>query len=137
MMLIPKFAYNAGSGVVDLIPTIPPLKKTYSIGGLKATRHDSITSSGEKQSVTERIDTIFPLDFPYVPVTDMAAWEAFMSYALTGGYFTFFPDSTNEAVYYEYTLDSMDWTPKFANFGYFSFSFEMRLYVGPNLKYNS
>lgn len=126
---VPKFAYNPGSGIVDFIPTYPAVNKP-TVNSLVATRHDNFTSEGDRQSVTERVDQMLPLEFAFVPASDLANWQAFMSYALTGAQFTYYPDSTNPAVYTDYTLEESDWAPKKVGYQLYSFNMTMRLWVG-------
>jgi hypothetical protein len=128
-VITPKFSYNAGAGQVDFLPTYPAVQKT-PYGPLVAARHDSFTSEGDKQSLTERIDTMLDLNFTYVPQSDMAGWNAFFSWALAGNQFTYYPDHTNAAVYADYTLEDTDWKPKFLAFQYFSFQMHLRLWFG-------
>jgi hypothetical protein len=133
----PKFAYQAIPGtVVDLIPTYPPNDKP-GFDTLEATRHDSITSNGEKQSIFERIDQFLMLNFKTVPSADLSAWSAFLTYALTGANFTYFPDSTIETVFQEYTLEDTKITPKRVAPGVYTFTLNMRLYVGVSARYSS
>lgn len=128
-MIQPKFAYDPGGGIVDFTPTWPPTNKTpYS--PLSAVRHDSVTSSGLKQSVVERIDEFKVLEFQNVPESDMAAWRSFFSFALTGGQFTYYPDGTDAATFLEYVLEDSDWTPKKASWKNYSFTLRLRLFVG-------
>lgn len=125
-MITPKFAYDPGTGVVDFVPTFPPTDKT-PYAPLEATRHDSITTSGRhKQSVLERIDTMLVLDFKTVPLSDMSDWSSFFSWVLAGHQFTYYPDSTDDAIFTEYTIEDMSWTPKRASFQVFAFSFKSR-----------
>lgn len=128
-MILPMFIYNLGSGDIEWVPSTPAIGKQ-PLDCLAATRHDSITSSGIKQSVLERIDDVMTLSFPFVPVGDLANWKAFMAWALAGNVFAYRPNSTINTVWGEYTLDSLDWTPKFVCFGYFSFELQCRLWVG-------
>lgn len=127
--ITPRFAYNAGLGIVDFTPSLPPNKKT-PFAPLEAIRHDSITSTGLKQSVLERIDVMTVLAFDNVPESDMASWQAFFQWTLAGNQFTYYPDSTVEAVSVEYTLEDMDWTPKWVSLQNYSFTMKMRTYVG-------
>jgi len=127
--ITPRFAYNAGLGIVDFTPAIPPTKKT-PFAPLEATRHDSITSTGLKQSVLERIDVMTVLSFENVPESDMASWRDFMAWTLAGNQFTYYPDSTDESTSTEYTLENTDWTPKWNSLQNYSFTFKMRTYVG-------
>jgi len=126
--ITPQFTYNPGSGNVTLTPTYPPTGKPLA-SEMEATRHDSITSSGIKQSIVERIDNFVTLNFPFVPLADIAAWTAFMQWALAGGVFTYTPDSTVPAVNAQYTLEDTSWNPKRATIGHATFSFRMRQYV--------
>lgn len=123
------FIYNTGSGDIEWVPSIPPVGKQ-PLDGLAAQRHDSITSSGIKQSVLERIDDVMTLTFPAVPQADLASWKAFMEWVLAGNVFAYRPNSLDDTVWGEYTLDSLDWTPKFVCPGTFSFEFACRLWVG-------
>ena len=91
------------------------------------------------------------LTFPFVALSDMAAWKAFESYALTGGVFTFLPildypndypvSSTivaDQMFQYPGTVSgetgcslcqlvSMDWTTKYESPGIFSLVMKLRL----------
>lgn len=127
-MIIPKFAYNPGAGIIDFVPAWPPTDKPPF--SLSAIRHDSIASAGDKDSLLERIDEFVPLNFATVPATDISSWRAFFSYALAGSVFTYFPDSTDESTWSDYTLEDMAIEPKRTAPGYYSLSFKMRLYAG-------
>lgn len=126
-MIIPKFTYNNGSAVT-FAPVWPPTKKD-PVGPLVATRHDSITSSGIKQSVTERIDFMQVLNFEYVPSSDLAAWSEFMIFALAGGKFTYYPDATDSSTHSDYTIEDTTFDPKFICPGAYSLTMTMRLFV--------
>jgi hypothetical protein len=128
-VIVPKFAYNPGTGVIDFIPSFPAVNKT-PFGPRIATRHDSTTTSGLRQSVLERIDIMKILDFVTVPESDMSNWDAFFSYALGGGQFTYYPDSTDDLIYIDYSLEDVEWKPKRIAPGFYSFSMTMRLWVG-------
>lgn len=80
---LPKIIYDAGSGAVTLQFTYPPISKP-GTDELTATRHDSDTISGIRQSIIERIDEYRTLQMDFVPQADEANWSAFMLYALTG-----------------------------------------------------
>jgi len=87
--IVPKFHYNGN----DFIPTYPPKGKV-SVDKQSATRSDSISSSGLRQSVTERIDRVLTLEFPSIPEGDLTNWDAFISWILAAGQFDYYPDST-------------------------------------------
>lgn len=126
------FVYNLGAGDIYFTPTYPPIGKQ-PLDGLAATRHDSITSSGIKQAVLERIDDLVTFSFLYVPQSDLAAWKAFMTYALAGNVFAYRPNAADNTVWLEYTLESMDWTPKWVAPQTFSFELQCRLWVGQTI----
>jgi hypothetical protein len=126
--IVPLFTYNAGTGDVSLTPTYPPTGKQ-PLDCLAATRHDSITSSGIKQSVLERIDDVMTLTFTMVPQSDLAAWKTMMAWLLAGNVFAYFPNSLVSS-WNDYTLDDMDWTPKWVAPFTFSFELHCRLWVG-------
>lgn len=127
----PKFAYDAGMGTVDFSPANPAVKKTPTqVAPLVAMRHDSVTTSGIKQSVLERIDEFFELSFEDVPESDLVNWKAFMSFALTGGQFTYYPDATDVFTYYDYTLENTDWRPRWKSWKNYAFTMTLRLWHG-------
>ncbi len=121
--------YNSGLGDFTFTPTYPAIGRQPN-DGLAATRHDSITSSGIKQSVLERIDDVMTLSFPFVPLSDMTAWKTMMTWLLAGNVFAYFPNSAVPTIWADYTLDDMDWTPKWTSFQNFSFELHCRLWVG-------
>lgn len=128
-MIQVMFVYNLGAGDIYFTPAIPPIGKL-PLGELSVQRHDSITSSGIKQEVLERLDEFLPFSFQYVPQSDLAAWKAFMTYALKGGVFAVRPNAADPTVWGEYSMESLVWTPKFVSLGIFSFDFQCRLWVG-------
>ncbi|MGD1214312.1 MAG: hypothetical protein ABR861_04920 [Terriglobales bacterium] len=139
---------GGGGPTTGFTPTYPPIKKQpFGLWGLEAKRADSVTVDGVKKSVLDRIDTVTTLHFPYVVLTDMAAWKAFEAYALTGGIFTYrpildYPNAVSANPMFQYPgtdngddapgysvvqLLSMDWTPKFESFQIFSLDMKLRL----------
>jgi hypothetical protein len=132
---IPKFAYGSGAGI-DFIPTYPPTKKT-PYAPLEATRHDSITSSGIKQSVWERTDTFVVLQFETVPESDLPEWQQLFAWILEGNQFTYYPSSLDETTFQQYTIEDMSWTPTWKSFQTYAFTMKMRLVVGAVTAYFS
>jgi hypothetical protein len=117
-----------GSLRSSLLPTYPAVQRPLA-QEMEATRQDSITSSGIKQSITERTDFFFTLSFPFVPAADIATWKTFMTWALPGGFFTYYPDSTDPTTHTDYTMEETLWAPKRAIFGHAAFQFSMRQVV--------
>jgi hypothetical protein len=122
--IVPAFIY--GAGPTTFIPTYPPVNKL-PVDGLRAVRHDSITSDGtSKQSVLERLESIQVLEFTNVPQADLASWSTFLSFALSGGTFKYCPDSTQVGTFENFTLEDTSWVPRRAAFQLFSFSLNLR-----------
>jgi hypothetical protein len=121
----PAFVYDPGGGNVTLIPTYPPINKQPQ-GSLNAVRHDTITSSGLKQSVTERVESFNNFEFANVPQADLAAWYGFLGYALAGGQFTVYDDSTSLVSGSRYTLEDTSFDPKRNAFQNYSFTLNTR-----------
>jgi hypothetical protein len=123
--VIPKFVYNPGTGNVTLSPTYANVKKPF-MDDFEAVRHDSTSSSGVRQSMTERVDRIRPITFESVPWADLPDWENFLAYAIQGGPFEYFPDATLGA-FQTFQLVDDKVSPKYQSFGLSSISFSMRL----------
>ena len=89
----PAIVYPYGTGSATLMFLRPPTKvPAYSS---TVVRHDNVASSGVRESVLERIDNYLELDLDWVGIgADVEAWAQFMSYALQGGLFAYYPDSS-------------------------------------------
>jgi hypothetical protein len=111
-----------------LEPTYPAFQKPMA-PQQNVVRHDSITSSGIKQSVVERREKFLPLNWPFVPQADIAEWTTFMNWALDGQVFTYYPDSTDPTTHTDYSLEDTNWLPKRAAFGHGTHSINMRVWV--------
>ena len=128
--MVPKFAYWNGSSITDFVPTYPAVKKTPAGADLEAVRHDSISSTGVKQAVLERVDTFYELPFEFIPEADLTAWEAFIKNVIGGAKFDYYPDSTNQAVFYAVTLENMNLKPKWVSLQNYSYTVLLRKFVG-------
>lgn len=125
---IPLIRYDAGAGTVNVNPTYPNVKKPKAVD-FEAVRHDSITSSGLRQSITERVDRVFEVNFNFVPWEDLTMWSEFFAYAVEGGPFAYYPDGTT-TTYNTWQLvdDKVKFT--YVSKGLSSFKFSMRLVPG-------
>jgi hypothetical protein len=104
-MANPKIVYIPVGGVATTLT--PAWSPTQQPGYMKtAVRHDNVSSSGIRETVLERVDTFLEATFQ-VPVADLAAWQAFLDYALTGAPFAFYADSSGSA-YTNYLLEDTD-----------------------------
>lgn len=108
--------------------TYPPIGKDLAAEKV-ATRTDSITSSGIKQSITERIDSFRDFNFAYVPLSDIAFWSPLMDNILAGGVLTYYPDSTDLSTSTDYTTEDTGWKPKKVAFGHAGFTVRLRQVV--------
>jgi hypothetical protein len=126
-MIQPKIIYDPGTGAVTLTPTWPA-KGKIPVDGMNATRTDSITSDGHRQTVVERIDAVNTLTFPYIPATDLAAWRTFLGFALAGGSFDYYPDNTS-GTHTTYELSDQSWMPAFVTRDTFSMTLNLRKFV--------
>lgn len=123
----PAFFYGAGFGTT-FEPTYAPTGKI-PIDQQKAIRHDSITTSGLQQSVTERVDRICILEFKNIPESDLIAWDEFIAWAIQGQQFTYAPDSTEPGTYNTYYLVQESVPFKWVSFQNYSTSLNMRQVV--------
>ncbi len=122
---IPQIQYDAGAGPVTLAFTYPPINKPL-LDDREATRHDSITSSGLRQSALERVDIIKNLQMENVPWEDLPAWAAFIDYAIQGGEFSYFLDATQTA-FQTFELVDQNFKPSFNVRGITKFTLVLRL----------
>jgi hypothetical protein len=124
--ITPTFSYNGNTWT----PTYPANnKQPIATLGQAAERHDSITTSGLQQSVIERVDRLFDLDFQVVPQTDLAGWDAFISWAIMGNQFQYAPDSTNLSSYVTCYLMSPEVPYKRIAFELFAITLKLRVVV--------
>lgn len=126
-MANPSIVYPLGDGMVTLVFQRPPNKvPAYSS---VAVRHDNVASSGMRESILERIDNFLDLDMDWVAVgSDVEAWAQFMSYALQGGVFAYYPDSS-QPTFTNYWLEDTNWTAAYKAAGQYSFHLKFRLVV--------
>jgi len=95
----------------------------------KAVRHDNIASSGVRESIVERIDTFLSLEMEWVGIgVDVQAWSSFMSFALAGGQFAYYPDASVLS-FTNYWLEDTDWTAGYKSPGQYAFKLRFRQVV--------
>ena len=75
--------------------------------------HDNLSTSGlVRERVVENADLLISFQMPHMVVdTAMPAWATFLSFALLGGSFQFFP-SAALADNYNCVLEDLGWHPK-------------------------
>ena len=126
-MANPAIVYPYGSTSATLVFQRPPRRlPAYSA---VAVRHDNVASSGVRESILERIDNYLDLDLEWVGIgVDIAAWGQFMSYALQGGAFAYYPDSSLPA-FNNFWLEDTNWTAAYKAAGQYTFHLKFRQVV--------
>jgi len=126
-MANPCIVYPYGSGSATLTFRRPPRRvPAYSA---VAVRHDNVASSGVRESIFERIDNYLDLDLEWVGVgSDVEAWAQFMNYALQGGLFAYYPDSS-QGSFGNYWLEDTNWTAGYKAPGQYAFHLKFRQVV--------
>ena len=117
--------------IAALAITIPMLlaQTDSKLQSVTAVRHDNVASSGVRESVLERIDSFLDLDLEWVGTgSDVQAWAQFMSYALQGGVFSYYPDSSQSNCV-NYWLEDTDWTAAHKAPGQYQFHLKFRQVV--------
>lgn len=125
---VPQFTYNGNT----FIPTYAPTNKE-PIFGQEATRHDSITTSGLQQSVVERVDRVTPLEFPFIPQSDLNNWDAFITWAIQGNQFQYAPDATAPLTYTTCYLMTQKVAYKRVGYQLFSISLQLRQVINAEI----
>jgi hypothetical protein len=126
-MAFPCITYPISGGTATLNFQRPPRRlPAYSS---VAVRHDNVASSGLRESVLERIDNFLELELEWVGIAaDVQAWAQFMNYALQGGAFSFYPDSSQPA-FTNYWLEDTNWTAAYKAPGQYTFKMKFRQVV--------
>ena len=126
-MANPQIVYNPGAGTVTLPFTYPPTG--VAAYNSVATRHDNVSSAGVRETILERVDAFLELEMNTVlSGADAANWNSFMQYALLGGPFSYYPDSS-QAAFTNYWLEQTSWLASYARPGQFKFKLKFRQVV--------
>ncbi|HEV3278303.1 MAG TPA: hypothetical protein VG860_15905 [Terriglobia bacterium] len=126
-MAYPQIIYNPGTGPVT-VPFQRPARQLPAYD-YKATRHDNIASSGVRESVLERVDSFLTFEMEWVGIgSDVATWNSFMTFALSGGQFSFYPDASLPA-FTNYWLEDTDWVAAYKSPGQYTFKLKFRQVV--------
>jgi hypothetical protein len=127
MGLFPKIVYDAGAGPV----TLQFLAPVTMVPGtdLIAVRHDNIASSGVRETILERIDEFLEFTMQRIVIgADLAAWDAFMRYALQGGTFDYYPDAELPD-FSVYTLEETGYNAAYKWPAWYTFKTKFRKWV--------
>jgi len=100
-MPFPKLVYT--STTFPFTPTTLPFTRgpvNFSVAW-KSRVHDNLATSGLRERVVEAHDLLIAFTMPALRVADdLAAWTAFMSWALDGKQFDFYPDGSVGTYYH-------------------------------------
>ena len=126
-MANPQIVYNPGAGPITLAFKYPPrIVPAYES---VATRHDNVASSGVRESILERIDNFLEISMETVlSGPDVAAWNQFVQYALTGAQFAYYPDRSQSS-FNCYWLEDTNWKAGYKAAGIYSFKLKFRQVV--------
>ncbi len=127
-MANPKIVYTPIGGTAQTLNfSAPPRQQPgYS---KTAVRHDNISTAGVRESVLERIDTFLEFTVDYIRAgSDLAAWSAFLDYALTGAPFSYYPDSSQSGSQ-SYLLENTDATIQYKGPRVYSLAVKFRALV--------
>jgi|SRR5579863_4323943 len=126
-MAYPKIIYNTATGTVTLNFQYPPRRAPAYL--YSATRHDNVSSAGVRESIFERLDQFATLEMDWVlSGADVTAWSSFMQYAMNGGPFSYYPDSS-QAAFTNYWLEDTNWNAAYKRPGKYSFKVKFRQVV--------
>lgn len=126
-MANPQITYYSGSSLMALYFSYPP--RNVAAYHSAAVRHDNVASSGVRESILERIDNFLEIEMQTVLIgADVAAWNSFMQYALEGGQFDYYPDSS-QSVSTAYWLEDTTWRADYKAPGLYSFKLRFRQVV--------
>jgi hypothetical protein len=123
----PSIVYAVLGGTATLSFLRPPRRvPAYS---QVAVRHDNVASSGVRESIVERLDSYLDLELEWVGIgSDVQAWAQFMAYALQGGAFAYYPDSS-QAAFTNYWLEDTNWIATYKGPGQYTFHVKFRQVV--------
>lgn len=123
-MANPQIIYDPGTGPVTLAFTYAP--RNVAAYNAVATRHDNIASSGVRESILERVDNFLEFEMQWVlSGADVEAWNQFAQYALGGGQFAYYPDSSLSA-FANYWLEGTTFNAAYKSPGIYSFKLRFR-----------
>jgi len=121
-MAFPKIIYGSPAATLTFQR---PARKVPAYN-MDAVRHDNLASSGVREAILERVDNLLALEMEYVGIgSDVQAWQAFMSWALAGNLFAYYPDAS-QASFTNYWLEDTNWTAAYKAPGQYGFKLKFR-----------
>lgn len=110
-------AYNNQTLTFVYPPTSKPIQNK------QATRTDTYSTAGVRQTVVQRVNEVFPIQMKNILAGDDAtAWQAFLDFAVDGSPFEFYPDETNQLEHFTMFLSDTSSQLVFSSAGIYTFS---------------
>ncbi len=94
-MSYPKIVYIPGGNTPQTLNfMLPPTRQPEA--WKVAIRHDNVATSGVRESVLERVDQFLEINMDWIRSgSELASWQAFLDYALTGANFDYYADGSS------------------------------------------
>ncbi len=127
-MTLPQIVYTPPGGTQQTLSfSSPPQQQP---GFLKtAVRHDNVSTSGVRESVLERTDDFLEISMEWIHAgADLANWNAFLDFALTGAPFTYYPDASVNA-FTNYVLEDTEARVEYKGPGVYAIKLKLRAAV--------
>ena len=124
-MSYPKIVYTPiGSTPQTLTFSLPPTRQP---GAWKvAVRHDNVSTSGVRESVLERMDQFLEINMDWIQSgSELAAWQSFLDFALTGATFDYYPDASAPLLT-TCVLEDTETSLEFKAAGFYSLTLRLR-----------
>lgn len=126
-MAFPKLTWPTSTEANSFTFKYPPRRQSSIIQ--KARRHDNTSSYGIRESIFERTETFTNIEMDTVSSgTDVTNWQTFLSYALQGGQFYFYPDAALSGKT-AYTLEGTDFDAAYKAPGLYAFKLTFRAVI--------
>jgi len=127
-MSFPKIIYTPAGGTEQTLSFVFPPRE---LPGYQKTavRHDNVSTAGVRESVIERVDEFLELSLEFIKAgTDLANWQAFLDYAITGAAFSYYPDAALSA-FTNYLLEDTETQVEYKAPGLYSLKLKLRKLV--------
>jgi len=124
-MSFPKIVYTPSGGTEQTLSLVFPPRQ---LSGYQKTavRHDNVSTAGVRESVLERVDEFLELSMQFVKAgADLANWQAFLDYAMTGAAFSYYPDAALSG-FTNYLLEDTETQVEYKAPGLYSLKLKLR-----------
>ena len=124
-MANPKIVYTPEGGSEQTLNfALPP--RDVPASQKVAVRHDNVSAAGIRESVLERTDEFMEFSMDFIKSgTELANWQAFLDYALTGAGFAYYSNASVNA-FANYLLEDTEVTASRKAPGAYSLTLKLR-----------